>query len=93
MTLMIGSSKITPSIFPKNNIKNQDKTITENGVYTADEGYTGLGEVTVDVLSANNEDKVILENGVYEADYEEGYTGLGEVTVAVNATGQVHYQN
>lgn len=49
MTLMIGSSKITPSIFPKNNIKNQDKTITENGVYTADEGYTGLGEVTVDV--------------------------------------------
>lgn len=53
MTLMIGSSKITPSIFPKNNIKNQDKTITENGVYTADEGYTGLGEVTVDVTGSD----------------------------------------
>jgi hypothetical protein len=30
-------------------IKNQDKTITENGTYTADEGYTGLGEVVVNV--------------------------------------------
>lgn len=30
-------------------INNQDKAITENGVYTADEGYTGLGEVTVNV--------------------------------------------
>lgn len=30
-------------------INNQDKTITQNGVYTYDEGYTGLGEVTVDV--------------------------------------------
>ena len=32
-------------------INNQDKTITENGTYTADEGYTGLGTVTVDVAS------------------------------------------
>lgn len=30
-------------------INNQDKTITENGTYTADEGYTGLGEVIVNV--------------------------------------------
>ena len=30
-------------------INNQDKTITENGVYTADEGYTGLGTVVVEV--------------------------------------------
>lgn len=30
-------------------VKNQNKTITENGVYTADSGYTGLGRVTVDV--------------------------------------------
>jgi hypothetical protein len=30
-------------------INNQDKTITENGTYTADEGYTGLGTVEVDV--------------------------------------------
>lgn len=30
-------------------IHNQDKTITENGVYTADEGYSGLGTITVNV--------------------------------------------
>lgn len=30
-------------------INNQNKTITENGIYTADEGYTGLGTVTVNV--------------------------------------------
>lgn len=30
-------------------IKNQNKTVTENGVYTADSGYTGLGRVTVNV--------------------------------------------
>ena len=30
-------------------INNQDKTITENGEYTADAGYTGLGTVTVNV--------------------------------------------
>lgn len=35
-------------------INNQDKTITENGTYTADEGYTGLGVVTVDVASGGS---------------------------------------
>lgn len=30
-------------------INNQDKEITTNGTYTADEGYTGLGTVTVNV--------------------------------------------
>ena len=33
-------------------INNQDKTITENGSYTADTGYTGLGTVTVNVPSS-----------------------------------------
>ena len=36
----------------------QDKTITENGTYTADEGYDGLGTVTVElnaVVLADNE--------------------------------------
>lgn len=32
---------------------NQDKIITENGVYTADEGYTGLGTVNVVVSGAD----------------------------------------
>ena len=32
-------------------VNNQNKTISENGIYTADQGYTGLGQVTVDVES------------------------------------------
>ena len=36
-------------------INNQNKTITENGTYTADEGYTGLGTVTVDVASGGGD--------------------------------------
>lgn len=34
-------------------INNQDKTITSNGSYTADSGYTGLGTVSVQVPSSN----------------------------------------
>lgn len=34
---------------PGQQINNQDKTITQNGTYTADQGYTGLGTVTVTV--------------------------------------------
>ena len=33
-------------------INNQDKTITANGTYAADEGFTGLGNVTVDVATS-----------------------------------------
>ena len=33
----------------------QDKTITENGTYTADSGYDGLGTVTVTVSNSSNE--------------------------------------
>ena len=64
-------------------IKNQDKTFTENGSYSADSGYTGLGIVKVDV-QPKNQDKNITANGTYRAD--SGYTGLGEVVVAVPPT-------
>ena len=47
--LYIGNREVTPAIVKGSTINNQDKTIIENGVYTADEGYTGLGEVTVEV--------------------------------------------
>ena len=53
-------------------INNQDKTITTNGTYTADEGYTGLGTVTVnvpEVISVSND--VITFNSIAEA---EAYT-------------------
>lgn len=35
-------------------IRNQNKTIKENGTYTADSGYTGLGTVTVEVASGGS---------------------------------------
>ena len=49
-------------------IRNQNKTITENGTYTADSGYTGLGTVTVDVqggfdISAIGADIYIIYGG------------------------------
>lgn len=56
-------------------INNQDKTITENGTYTADEGYTGLGTVTVDVANAvSNDLNARLTNkleGRFESDVEK----------------------
>lgn len=39
---------------PGSQINNQDKTITENGTYQADENYTGLGTVTVNVPQTGN---------------------------------------
>ena len=67
-------------------IKNQNKTITENGQYTADSGYTGLGTVTVAVPEEDPvlQDKQITANGTYSAD--AGYDGLGEVVVNVPAS-------
>ena len=46
----------------------QDKTFTENGTYTADEGYSGLGNVTVDVESSGGgaKDIILLRNETKE---------------------------
>ena len=49
MGMYLGGQKISPIIKSGATINNQDKTITKNGTYTADAGYTGLGEVTVNV--------------------------------------------
>lgn len=65
-------------------INNQDIEVTENGVYTADTGYTGLGTVNVNVptgATINNQDITVTKNGTYTAN--EGYTGLGTVEVQV----------
>lgn len=51
-------------------INNQDKEIIANGTYTADEGYTGLGTVTVNVpdteniLDITNNDTITIEDNV-----------------------------
>lgn len=61
-------------------VKNQHKTFTENGVYRADSGYTGLGTVTVAVPEVVNKlpqvvDKTVTE--ITEADLQ-GVTKIGE---------------
>lgn len=43
-------------------IKNQDITVTENGIYTHETGYTGLGTVTVAVSGSGGGDLVYATN-------------------------------
>lgn len=46
--------KATPETGGGGTVNNQDITITENGVYTAGEGYTGIGTATVNVPSGGD---------------------------------------
>lgn len=56
-------------------INNQNISVTTNGTYTADSGYTGLGEVTVNLPL---DSKTITVNGTYNAsnDKLEGYSSV-----------------
>ena len=63
-------------------LENQDITVTQNGVYEADERHTGLGKVTVDVAGANNQDKTVdPTTSEQTVTADEGFTGLGTVTI------------
>lgn len=63
-------------------INNQDKTITVNGSYTADAGYTGLGTVTVNVDTVNNTSLSITPSTSSQSfTASSPYTGYGTVTV------------
>ena len=53
---------------PSGQINNQDKTITQNGQYTADSGYTGLGTVTVNVPSGSGDVKLFETEQAMQAD-------------------------
>lgn len=76
-------------------INNQDKTITNNGTYSADSGFTGLGTVTVNI-TPNVMEKDITSNGdfISQNDGVDGYNIvkvnveplLGTKTVTVNGT-------
>lgn len=47
----IPAEQFDTEILAINTVNNQNKEITENGTYSADEGYTGLGNVIVNVES------------------------------------------
>jgi hypothetical protein len=77
-------------------IQLQEKTVTENGEVTPDEGYDGLSKVIVDVpipeptlFDGNLE---ITENGSYEILPVEGYDGLSSVTVLVNVVDHLPFE-
>ena len=50
MSFYIGSQKVCPVV--RVGVNNEDISVTENGTYTAGEGYTGLGTVSVSVTPA-----------------------------------------
>ncbi len=59
----MSSVSITVNV-PAQQINNQNKTITENGTYTADSGYTGLGEVTVNVTDSEYTANLVLSQRI-----------------------------
>ena len=69
----------------ENLYKLQDKTVTENGEVTPDEGYYGLSKVNVivdmQIEEPTLQEKTVTVNGEVVAD--DGYDGLSKVTVMV----------
>lgn len=63
-------------------INNQNKIITENGTYTYDEGYTGLGEVVVDVDCGSNAE---IPAGYTELVYLSKTSGSGYIDLYYKA--------
>ena len=79
MGLYFNTDSLTPSKGSGGGVNNQDITITENGEYSAGEGYTGIGTATVALpLGA----KAITANDTYIA-LDEGLQGYSSVTVNV----------
>lgn len=67
------------------NVKNQDITITQNGVYQAEEPYTGFGIVTVDVpsvLPVINELNITPITSSQTIEPEVGVDGFAPINVS-----------
>ena len=82
MPVYVGSQLISPSI-PRNlGVRNQNLNITSNGVYSADEGYTGIGTAVVNVptQSASTMDITVSNNKRTYLASNYGVDGFSSVT-------------
>lgn len=81
------SGEVAAEIGAIDTVSNQDITVTENGQYQAEGGYTGLGTVTVAVPAEEPvlQELSVTENGEYAPD--EGVDGFSKVTVEVETSG------
>lgn len=83
---------VTGTLEEGTEINNQNKEITANGTYTADEGYTGLGTVTVNVpnteniLDITNSDTITIEDNTLVIDDNKPYTQISYIQ-SNNASG------
>lgn len=79
---MIGQSN-SNTIAAYIKLNNQDITVHQNGVYQAEEEYTGLGTVIVDVAgTVNNQNKTVDPSILQQSiTADVGYSGLGTVTI------------
>ena len=68
-------------------IKYQEKTVSDNGIYTADDGYVALSKVNVEIpLKTIQDSKEVTysDNGNYTVMPDDGYDGMSKVVVNVN---------
>ena len=74
-------------------INNQDKEIITNGIFTADDGYTGLGTVTVNVPQEgyDTSDATATENDIRIN--TSAYIASGKVNGTLDFTGFDDYNN
>ena len=73
---------------PSQQINNQNKTVTQNGQYTADAGYTGLGTVTVEVEpNLQNKDLTVTSNQTIDVFADQGYDGIDHARVTIRVEG------
>ena len=75
------------SYFPSNPtvvVKNLDIQITENGIYSVPEDYTGFGQVTVEIPIQETKDVTFTDNAEYTVYKDDEYAGVKQVNILVN---------